>query len=149
MSEIHPLGVAYLEAAAVVHRAKETSDGHAAPPEQSTPAMRMHRALIAWQAAGCPVKVGVSPNPVAVPCTLTNNDGWTGPGVVLRVTPRYIFAAPKQGDGHGLVVAYSRKAGKSAGRRYWRGISVVDPDAAAAAWLRANGVVRDPCGSAP
>lgn len=139
MSEIHPLGVAYLEAFAEVHRAKETSDGPAAPPEQSTPAMRMHRALIAWQAAGCPVKVETPSNPVAVPCTLTNNDGWTGPGVVLRVTARHIFAAPREGDGHGLVVAYHRKTGKSTGRRYWRDISVVDPEAAAADWLRANG----------
>lgn len=140
MSEIHPLGVAYLEAAAVVHSAKETSDGPAAPPEQSTPAMRMHRALIAWQAAGCPVKVGASPNPVAVPCTLTSNDGWTGPGVVVRVTSRHIFAAPKDDDRHhGLVIAYHRKTGKSTGRRYWHNISVVDPKAAAAAWLRANG----------
>lgn len=138
VSGIHPLALAYLEAAAAVYRAKEISDGPVAPPEQSTPAMRKHRALIAWQRAGCPVKEG-APEPVTVPCTLANDDGWTGPGVVLRVTSRHIFAAPREGDRHGYVCAYARKSGKSAGKRYWSNIRVVNPEAAAAAWLRANG----------
>ena len=136
MADTHPLALAYLRAAAEAHHAR----GHVVPTGMPSPRAAMRRARDAWQRAGCPVEAEAPSSPVAVPCALTNNDGWTGPGVVLRVTSRHIFAAPKDDDRHhGLVIAYHRKTGKSTGRRYWRGISVVDPEAAAAAWLRANG----------
>lgn len=131
----HPLALAYLRAFAAAHHAR----GHVVPTGMPSLAMQMHRARDAWRKAGCPLEVEAPTGPVAVPCTFTSNNGWTGPGVVVRVTRRHLFAAVKHGDKHGYTSAFSRKTGVEASRRYWRNIRVADPEAVAAEWLRANG----------
>ena len=136
MPNPHPLALAYLRAFAEAHHAR----GHVVPTGMPSPAMQMHRARDAWQKAGCPLEVwevpSPKPEPVAVPCRLAADDGWTGPGVVLRVTPRHLFVAPPWGVGPVRTRAYSRKTGW---RIYWPNVRVINHKDVAAEWLRANG----------
>lgn len=130
----HPLAMAYLRAFAAAHHAR----GHVVPTGMPSPRAAMRRARDAWQKAGCPLEVEEAPKPapVTVPCQLVADDGWLGAAVVVRVTQRRLFVEHSWGVGPARTSAYSRKTGR---RVYWPSMRVVDPEAAAAAWLRANG----------
>lgn len=128
----HPLALAYLRAFAEAHHAR----GHVVPTGMPSPAMTMHRARDAWQRAGCPVEVEPAPKPVTVPCQLADDNGWTGSGVVVRVTRWHLHVACGTAEEHGQTSAYGRKTGR---RVYWPNMRVIDPKDVAAAWLRANG----------
>lgn len=123
----HPLALAYLRAFAEAHHAR----GHVVPTGMSSPAMQMHRARDAWQRAGCPLEAG----PPTVGCLVDlNGEGQVG-CVLLLVGRKYLHVALGTAERHACAELFDRRTGHNV-ERY--GVRVVDHEAAADAWLRAN-----------